>query len=74
MREKIGIIPGIDKLVFNLGNFFGDPVSISLLGTNGTELEAAVEELKLELTKIKDLTDIQDSNEEGLKEIILDLK
>ena len=73
IKKELGPIPEAETLVFGLGNIFGDPVSISLLGTNPEQLDLAVEELKMELSKIKDLTDIDDSNKEGLKEVSLTL-
>ena len=74
IRKKLGPVPEANKLIFGLGNIFGDPVSISLLGANPTELTAAVLELKEELKKISDITDIEDSNKIGLKEVSLNLK
>ena len=74
MREKLGPIHDAKKLIFGLGNIFGDPVSISLLSTNSEALSAAVKELKSEMTKIPDLVDIDDSNKIGLKEVSLNLK
>jgi len=73
IKEKLGRVDGVDKLVFNRGNIFGDPVSISLLGSDGKELDAAVKELKGELSKVDGVVDIQDSNKEGLKELSLEL-
>jgi len=74
IRKRIGTFHDADKLSFSLGNIFGDPVSISLLSTNKDELDAAVKELKNELKSIADLTDIQDGNKMGLKEVSLTLK
>lgn len=74
IKKELGPIYEAEKLNFGLGNIFGDPVSISLLGTNSAEIEACVEDLKKELTKIDELTDIQDNNVQGLKEIEVNLK
>ena len=74
IKKKLGPIYEAEKLAFGLGNIFGDPVSISLLSSNISEIESAVEELKGELSKISTLTDIQDSNVEGLNEVELTLK
>lgn len=74
IKAKLGPIPEADKLIFGLGAIFGDPVSISLLSTNADELINAVDDLKNDLTSISDLTDIQDSNKEGLKEVNIQLK
>jgi multidrug efflux pump subunit AcrB len=74
IKKELGPIYEAEKLAFGLGNIFGDPVSISLLGTNTTELNNAVEDLKEALSKIGSLTDIQDGNVPGLNEVELSLK
>jgi len=74
IREILGPVPQAEKLSFGSFNPFGEPVSISLLSKNEDELFKATEELKTEISAIKDLTDITDSNQEGNKEISLDLK
>ncbi|MFT7588095.1 MAG: multidrug efflux pump subunit AcrB [Limisphaerales bacterium] len=74
IKKELGPMPEADKLVFGLGNIFGDPVSISLLSTNTEQLNSAIKDLKSELQNITDLTDISDSNKEGLKEVSLTLK
>ncbi len=74
IKKELGPIHEADKLIFGIGNIFGDPVSISLLSSNSVQLNQAVDALKQDLTSISDLTDIQDTNKEGLKEISLSLK
>lgn len=74
VREKLGPIPEAEKFTMGSFNPFGEPVSISLLSKNESELFKASEELKSELRAIEDLTDISDSNQEGNKEISLELK
>ncbi len=74
IKKELGPIYEAEKLAFGLGNIFGDPVSISLLGTNTSELNSAVEDLKEALSKIGSLTDIQDGNVPGLNEVELTLK
>lgn len=74
IRKKLGPVPEADKLVFGLGNIFGDPVSISLLSSDVDQLEAAVGDFKQRLKSIQDLRDIEDSNKLGLKEVSLTLK
>ncbi len=73
IKKQLGPIYEAENLVFGLGNIFGDPVSISLLGTNAQEIALAVDELKSSLANISELTDIQDNNREGLKEVELSL-
>jgi multidrug efflux pump subunit AcrB len=74
VKERLGKVQGAEKLTFNSGNAFGEPVAISLLSTNTSELENAVEDFKNELRKIQGITDIEDSNKKGLKEVSLELK
>lgn len=74
IKSQLGPIYEADKLIFGQGNFFGDPVSVSLLSPNTKQLDEAIAEFKDKLTSIPDLTDIQDSNKKGLKEISLTLK
>jgi len=73
IKEKIGRVDGVDKLIFTLGNVFGDPISISLVGTNPVELNEAVEDLKRKMSNVTGVVDIQDSDKEGLKELSLQL-
>jgi len=74
IREKAGTIYGAEKLTFGGGSTFGDPVAISLFGSNKKELDGAIEEIKNELKQMTDLKDVQDSNQEGLREVNISLK
>lgn len=74
IKKRFGPLYEADKLIFGLGGFFGDPVSISLLSPDSKQLEGAVKDLKEELGNIEDLTDIQDNNKLGLKEVDISLK
>lgn len=75
IRERVGKIYGIEALTFGSGgNFGGSPVSVSLLSNNITELKAAKDELKSELSKNQDLKDVTDNDPQGIKEIKIKLK
>jgi multidrug efflux pump subunit AcrB len=74
VRERLGPIDLAETLTFGSISFFGKPVSVSLLGTDGEELSRAVNAVKTNLAKISDLKDIVDNKQEGLKEISLQLK
>ncbi len=52
---------------------FGVPVSVSLLGADKEELNNALEEFTGELEKMEDLKDIVDDNQEGLREVNIEL-
>jgi len=73
LREKIGLIP--DAEIFTVGQqgAFGKPVSLTLLGSNLSELENATQDLKDSLSNLSELTDIADDNQAGLREINLTL-
>jgi len=75
IREKVGDVYGVEALSFGSGgNFGGSPVSVSLLSNNIQELKAAKTELKLELSKNRELKDITDNDPQGIKEIKIQLK
>ncbi|MTI31371.1 efflux RND transporter permease subunit [Xanthovirga aplysinae] len=75
IREKTGVVHGVESLIFGSGsNFGGSPVSVSLLGNNIEELKAAKDELKTELSKNNLLKDIKDNDPAGIKEIKIKLK
>lgn len=74
VRDKLGPVPEAESLTFGSVSFFGKPISVSLLGTDRDELKRAILEVKKGLSQVKDLKDIVDNNQEGLKEISLELK
>ncbi|WP_235299225.1 efflux RND transporter permease subunit [Portibacter marinus] len=73
IREKVGPLPMAETFTFGSGSPFGKALSLSLLGEDGDQLSAAVDAVKANLEKIPDLKDIVDNNQEGLKEIELEL-
>jgi len=73
VRERLGKVPEAETLTFSSGSPFGKPLSVSLLGSDGKQLSLAIDAVKENLSKISDLKDIVDNNQEGLKEISLDL-
>jgi len=75
IREEVGPVFGVENLTFGSGgNFGGDPVSVSLLGNNLEELEAAKEELKQNFENNPLLKDVKDNDPKGIKEINIQLK
>jgi multidrug efflux pump subunit AcrB len=74
IRDKVGPLPMAETFTFGGGSPFGKPLSLSLLGDDGKQLSAAVDAVKESLKKIPDLKDIVDNNQEGLKEIEVELK
>jgi len=75
LRELVGPVFGVESLIYGSGgNFGGDPVSVSLLGNNIQELNAAKAELKQALVSNDLLKDVADNDPAGIKEIQLKLK
>lgn len=75
IRDEVGPVYGVESLSFGSGgNFGGAPVSVSLLGNDLEELEAAKEELKENFENNPLLKDITDSDPQGIKEINVRLK
>ncbi len=75
IRDEVGEVFGVERLTFGSGgNFGGSPISISLLGNNTEELEAAKEELRAALEENALLRDVVDTDPEGIKEIQIELK
>jgi multidrug efflux pump subunit AcrB len=73
IRNKAGKVAGAENVSFGTASPFGKPVSVSLLGKNPKALTAAVEMLKTELAKFEGLKDIIDNNQEGLREVDIQL-
>ncbi|MBI6119161.1 efflux RND transporter permease subunit [Salegentibacter maritimus] len=75
IRDEVGTVYGVENLTFGSGgNFGGSPVSVSLLGNNLQELEAAKEELKENFENNPLLKDVTDNDPQGIKEINVELK
>ena len=75
LRELVGPVIGVESLIYGSGgNFGGDPVSVSLLGNNITELKAAKSELKTAMESNALLKDVADNDPAGIKEIQMELK
>ncbi|OJJ18045.1 RND transporter [marine bacterium AO1-C] len=74
IRQKAGPIPLAEKVAYNISSPFGRAISVSLLGFDKNELDAAKEELKAEMSKMKVLKDVVDSDQQGLREINIELK
>jgi len=74
IRDEVGEVYGVERLTFGSGgNFGGKPVSVSLLGNNLNELEQAKAELKAAMDENPNLTDVTDTDPDGIKEITIDL-
>jgi multidrug efflux pump subunit AcrB len=74
IREKAGPVPGAEKVSYGMDSPFGKAVSVSLLGYNKDQLREAKEELKAELKSLKSVKDVVDTDQQGLREIVIKLK
>ena len=70
IQERVGLIFGVESLVFGSGgNFGGSPVSVSFLGNNIRELKAVKSALKERLKNNVLLKDVTDNDPAGIKEV-----
>ncbi len=74
IREKMGPIPQAERVTYGGQGTFGKPISISLVGENISELKEAAERVKSELESLTELADVVDNNQQGLREIEINLK
>lgn len=74
LREKIGPVAEAEKFTVEGLATFGTPVSISLLGKDLEELQAAKNFMMREMHNISILKDINDNNAIGKREVQLELK
>ena len=74
MRDRIGFIPGAEKLQVGGGGFWGAPISIALSSNNLEQLRQAKEMLKSELKELNKLKDVVDNDPPGLREVKIKLK
>jgi len=74
IRKKVGPIDDAEILTFGNASPFGKAVSVSLLSTNEAQLKAAVEEVTTKMGELAELRDVVNNNQEGLREINLQLK
>jgi len=74
ISEKTGPMNDAYKFGIGASNRFGAPVSISLLGYDLDEMEAAKKELEAELAQMSSLYNIVDNSQLGSQEIRLKLK
>lgn len=74
LRNEVGVIPEIDKMLFGVATPFGKPFSVSMRSNNLEQLQGAKDVLKKELDNIADLSDVSDNDQRGIKEINIELK
>lgn len=72
-RKKVGPMDDADKLTFGNESAFGKPVSVTFLGDDQAELNAAKDELKEAMLQIPELKDVVENVQPGLREINVEL-
>lgn len=74
VQKEAGKIPEAQNLTYGSVSFFGKPVSVSLLGIDLNELQKATNMLEEELKGYPELKDVTVSNQEGRRELNIQLK
>lgn len=74
LSEKVGEVDGAYKFAVGASGRFGAPVSLSLLGYDLEELQAAKNELQDSLREIDALFNITDNSQLGSQEVRISLK
>jgi multidrug efflux pump subunit AcrB len=69
IKQKVGSIPGVEKISWGGGGRWGKPISINLLGVEPKILKKAQTEIKARLGEHPALTNVMDNAEPGPKEI-----
>lgn len=73
LRDAVGPIYAAESLTFGTVSAFGKPVSISLLGKDYAQLEEVKNQVKDYMASMPALRDVVDSDQEGNREIQLEL-
>ncbi len=74
VRKRVGDIPGAETLLYEAFVPFGKAVVISLQGDDNKILQKAKEEIKVEMKKREDISDVSDNAPIGNREVEIDLK
>lgn len=74
IRNQVGAMPEVENLTFGVSTPFGKSISVSLLGNDLTELEAAKAELISEIGSIAAVADIVTNDKKGPREVRIKLK
>ncbi len=74
LRGMVGPVPEAQNITFGRQGFFGKPISISLLGDDLTTLNNARDLMVTGMKNMPTLKDVTDSNQEGRRELDIQLK
>jgi multidrug efflux pump subunit AcrB len=74
LETLLGEVPDADRISFSLsGNDNSAGIVIALMGENGEELRAAVEDLKERLLRFSEVNSVRDSEEAAVEELSISL-
>ena len=73
IRKEAGPIEEAELVSFASTGPFGKPVTVSLVGEDYAELQAATDAVREELSNLSELVDVVDTNQEGLREVNIEL-
>lgn len=73
IRQFVGDIPTAEVLTYGAPSAFGKPISVSLVGEDYAQLRSATAEVKAAMKQLTELTDVVDNNQEGLREVNIEL-
>lgn len=74
VRKIAGPIYEAEAVTYGAQMPFGKPVSISLISNDYKQLDQATERIKSEMRQLSELSDVVDNNQEGLREVKIQLK
>lgn len=74
IREAVGVVPEAQNITFGSSGRFGKAVAVSLLGMDQEQLSKARDLLKAEMEKMTTIKDVTDTDQQGRREIDIQLK
>jgi multidrug efflux pump subunit AcrB len=74
IRDNAGDLLGVEEFSYGAGTPFGKPVAVAVKGVEQEEVRIVVEKLKDKLRTLSDLKDVNDDDQDGLREIRVKLK
>jgi multidrug efflux pump subunit AcrB len=74
IRDEVGVLAGVESMIFATQSPFGKPISISIQGDNLDDLRAVNDQLKAGMASLDEVKDVTDTDVKGKKEIHLKLK
>ena len=74
-RERVGVIVGVEQLTYQANLFHGgSPISVQLYGENRRQMQLAIDEISDFLAQYDGVFDIENSLQDGKRELMIKLK